>query len=153
GIATTAGVRVGLMPMLALRLDGTADWIAHRQNGGPHFWNLGAEAGLSVMLGARKGASSGGDDDADGVPNSADRCAGTPAGSSVDASGCPRRADSDNDGVIDINDTCPNTPAGAKVDANGCSGTEPKEHGLNAAPAREPTPASAVALDGRVPLT
>ena len=49
-----------------------------------------------------------------------DRCPGTPAGTAVDASGCPLPKDSDGDGVMDPNDKCPNTPAGARVDANGC---------------------------------
>ena len=47
-----------------------------------------------------------------------DRCPNTPAGTAVNASGCPR--DSDSDGVLDPDDKCPNTPAGAPVDATGC---------------------------------
>ncbi|MEO8226135.1 MAG: outer membrane beta-barrel protein [Gemmatimonadota bacterium] len=129
GVAGTAGVRIHLARMLALRLDATADWIAHRSKGGSRYWNMGAEAGLSVMLGGRRGANGAGDDDGDGVSNAADRCAGTTAGTTVDTTGCPQRADTDKDGVIDINDNCPDTPAGAKVDANGCSGTEPKPQG------------------------
>lgn len=59
------------------------------------------------------------DDDGDGVNNDIDRCPGTPAGVSVDSSGCP--ADSDRDGVADYMDKCPGTPAGEQVDADGCS--------------------------------
>ena len=60
-----------------------------------------------------------GDDDGDGVPNSKDKCPNTPAGTKVNADGCP--IDSDGDGVPDDMDECPNTPAGAKVLANGCA--------------------------------
>ncbi|HET9862439.1 MAG TPA: OmpA family protein [Steroidobacteraceae bacterium] len=58
------------------------------------------------------------DDDGDGVPNAADKCPGTPAGAKVDANGC--EPDGDGDGVADSRDQCPNTPAGAKVDDKGC---------------------------------
>jgi OmpA-OmpF porin, OOP family len=58
------------------------------------------------------------DSDHDGVPDSLDRCPGTPGGVAVDAKGCP--VDSDGDGVPDYLDTCPNTPSGVKVDGKGC---------------------------------
>lgn len=58
------------------------------------------------------------DADNDGVPDNRDQCPGTPAGASVDSSGCER--DSDNDGVADSRDQCPATPAGARVDNRGC---------------------------------
>ena len=58
------------------------------------------------------------DSDGDGVYNEADRCPGTPRGTSVDSRGCP--LDSDGDGVADRSDKCPNTPAGAAVDDKGC---------------------------------
>ena len=64
-----------------------------------------------------------GDSDNDGVPNSADRCSDTPAGTPVDANGCPLPppdGDSDNDGVPNSADRCSDTPAGTPVDANGC---------------------------------
>jgi OOP family OmpA-OmpF porin len=64
-------------------------------------------------------AATDGDDDGDGVPNSLDKCPNTPAGTKVNADGCP--LDSDGDGVPDDMDECPNTPAGAKVLANGCA--------------------------------
>lgn len=60
-----------------------------------------------------------GDDDGDGVANSADKCPNTPAGTKVNTEGCP--LDTDGDGVNDDIDECPNTPAGAKVLANGCA--------------------------------
>ena len=60
------------------------------------------------------------DSDSDGVPDSLDKCLGTPLGDKVDANGCSLPQDSDGDGVVDANDQCPATPAGLKVDANGC---------------------------------
>jgi OmpA-OmpF porin, OOP family len=58
------------------------------------------------------------DSDADGVPDRKDKCPATPAGASVDATGCP--TDADGDGVFDGLDQCANTPKGARVDAKGC---------------------------------
>ena len=58
------------------------------------------------------------DSDGDGVWDGLDQCAGTPKGAKVDAKGCP--TDSDGDGVFDGLDQCPNTPKGATVDAKGC---------------------------------
>jgi len=64
------------------------------------------------------------DADSDGVCDDTDRCAGTPAGATVDSVGCtPEQAvlDDDKDGVANAKDACPNTAAGAKVDAEGCA--------------------------------
>ena len=58
------------------------------------------------------------DSDKDGVVDANDQCPATPAGVSVDASGCA--LDSDKDGVADHKDECADTPAGADVDAMGC---------------------------------
>jgi outer membrane protein OmpA-like peptidoglycan-associated protein len=58
------------------------------------------------------------DTDGDGVPDKKDGCPDTPAGATVDASGCP--SDADKDGVLDGLDQCANTPGGARVDARGC---------------------------------
>ncbi|PHQ25218.1 hypothetical protein CLH62_12795 [Marinobacter guineae] len=58
------------------------------------------------------------DSDGDGVPDSRDQCPGTPAGTTVDSTGC--EPDADRDGVIDSRDDCPNTPRGAEVDSRGC---------------------------------
>lgn len=58
------------------------------------------------------------DSDGDGVPDTQDSCAATPAGVQVDASGCP--LDGDKDGVADYQDKCPDSVAGAAVDASGC---------------------------------
>lgn len=81
-------------------------------------WNaVGGTAGAAPCVAAPQAAAEA-DADGDGVPDSRDRCPGTPAGVRVDADGCP--LDSDGDGVPDYRDKCPGTPAGAKVDANGC---------------------------------
>lgn len=58
------------------------------------------------------------DTDGDGVGDTTDRCASTPVGVVVNASGCP--LDSDGDGVPDYADKCPKTPAGRQVDDQGC---------------------------------
>ncbi|AXS83540.1 MULTISPECIES: OmpA family protein [Marinobacter] len=58
------------------------------------------------------------DSDGDGVPDSRDQCPGTPAGTTVDSTGC--EPDADRDGVVDSRDDCPNTPPGAEVDSRGC---------------------------------
>ncbi|MDO3417224.1 OmpA family protein [Hymenobacter sp. BT770] len=60
------------------------------------------------------------DTDADGVADPNDKCPGTPAGTPVDANGCPLVVDKDSDGVLDSLDRCPDTPAGARVDSVGC---------------------------------
>ncbi|MEN8808089.1 MAG: OmpA family protein [Desulfobacterales bacterium] len=67
-----------------------------------------------------------GDSDGDGVPDNLDKCPGTPRGTAVDSTGCPKapapmaKPDSDGDGVPDDRDKCPNTPKGATVNADGC---------------------------------
>jgi len=58
------------------------------------------------------------DSDADGVPDSIDRCPATPANTLVDEYGC--ELDSDGDGVVDRLDECPDTPVGEDVDTVGC---------------------------------
>lgn len=68
------------------------------------------------------------DADKDGVIDASDKCANTPAGTEVDATGCevekeevvPVVIDTDGDGVADVDDKCANTPAGSTVDATGC---------------------------------
>lgn len=68
------------------------------------------------------------DSDNDGVIDADDKCANTPAGTTVDATGCEvveEPKDADGDGVIDADDKCPNTPAGTAVDSTGCPVTTP----------------------------
>ncbi|MEN8812549.1 MAG: thrombospondin type 3 repeat-containing protein, partial [Candidatus Arcticimaribacter sp.] len=64
-----------------------------------------------------------GDQDGDGVEDSIDFCPDTPAGTTVDTTGCPVNqtvSDQDGDGVEDSIDFCPDTPAGTTVDTTGC---------------------------------
>lgn len=78
--------------------------------------------GLIMALGPRpetaKPVTFGPDRDQDGIADDADLCPNTPAGTKVNAKGCP--VDSDGDGVPDELDRCPGTARGVKVDANGC---------------------------------
>ena len=69
------------------------------------------------------------DTDKDGVFDPEDTCADTPAGTKVDAEGCPVKeetedkpvgADTDKDGVPDSVDRCADTPRNTQVDATGC---------------------------------
>jgi OOP family OmpA-OmpF porin len=60
------------------------------------------------------------DSDNDGIPDNVDKCPATPAGTKVDASGCPVVVDQDADGVLDPRDQCPGTPPGTRVDSVGC---------------------------------
>lgn len=79
--------------------------------------------GLNFMLGGSSAApkvTAPSDSDNDGVPDSQDRCPGTPAGTPVDDYGCELVMDADGDGVPDAQDQCPGTSAGAKVDDKGC---------------------------------
>ena len=62
------------------------------------------------------------DIDSDGVVDSADQCANTPAGASVDANGCAdSQLDDDGDTVSNDVDQCPATPTDETADAAGCS--------------------------------
>src|SRR3546814_12494561 len=67
------------------------------------FYLWTATAGLRWKFGSDPN-----DDDGDGVPNSRDKCPGTPKGVTVYSDGCP--TDLDGDGVPDYIDKCPNTP-------------------------------------------
>lgn len=78
--------------------------------------------GLAVVDPVTGRADCGADLDRDGVLDSLDQCPATPAGTAVDAKGCPLNLsdDSDGDGVTNSLDKCPGTPAGVKVDETGC---------------------------------
>lgn len=83
-----------------------------------------------------------GDADGDGVADDADQCPDTPAGASVNESGC--EGDADGDGVVDRLDQCPDTPAGTTVDEKGCPPAEPpKDDGC-----RAPAPGEPIDLEG-----
>jgi outer membrane protein OmpA-like peptidoglycan-associated protein len=130
GFAGLVGLRLGLGSMVALRVDGTGDYIPTAESVNPQLpgvqakksnFHLGAQAGLSLLIGANRD----GDRDRDGVKNSTDACPGTPMGDAVDVRGCSLPKDADRDGVMDNIDRCPNTPQGDRVDGSGC--TVPKD--------------------------
>jgi len=127
GAGGLAGFRIGTGGIVSFRLDATADYIPKPESNtlppqlagitqSSYNLHLGAQAGLSILIGAHRSH----DQDHDGVPDKLDRCPNTPAGERVDASGCPLPKDSDGDGVPDNLDRCPNTPPGTPVDATGC---------------------------------
>jgi outer membrane protein OmpA-like peptidoglycan-associated protein len=119
GFGGVGGIRLGLGETASIRLEFTADRMSNSDAvAGDSYWNYGANAGLSLMLGGRHGVKDG---DKDGVPDSADACLDTPAGDAVDGRGCSLPKDADKDGVVDSADRCPDTPTGDRVDANGCS--------------------------------
>jgi outer membrane protein OmpA-like peptidoglycan-associated protein len=113
GVGGLAGLRLRLGKRLALRADATADYMFDQAVAADDNLHLGAQASISLMLGEGPG-----DEDKDGVLDDVDRCADTPAGAAVEATGCP---DQDRDGVADQGDRCRDTPGGAAVDAVGCS--------------------------------
>jgi len=80
------------------------------------------ECGLSIVDPVTGRSDCAIDSDADGIFDSADRCPGTPAGTAVNALGCPAGAgsDADGDGVPDSADACPETKQGLTVDISGC---------------------------------
>ncbi len=80
------------------------------------------KVGIAIPFGQTSSSRSAApaDSDNDGVVNANDRCPNTPAGTQVDATGCPMESDDDSDGVMNSADQCPGTPLGAEVDARGC---------------------------------
>ena len=73
---------------------------------------------------SKKLADATADGDKDGVLDHSDKCLNSPAGSEVNAQGCPNIDDADKDGVADAADMCPSTSAGSKVNEFGCGSTE-----------------------------
>ena len=82
-----------------------------------NFYTWTAMLGLGIPLG-EKPQPPDYDEDDDGVPDSRDKCPGTPPGVKVGPDGCP--LDSDGDGVPDMYDKCPDTPKGVIVNSDGC---------------------------------
>ncbi|MDT0596185.1 OmpA family protein [Glaciecola petra] len=74
--------------------------------------------GLAYIFGKNDQPAPRPDTDGDGVYDAVDRCPTTPAGTTVDATGC--NVDLDGDGVLNAQDMCPTTPSGVEVDVNGC---------------------------------
>lgn len=133
-----AGAKVAMTENLALKLEAIYMAKVAHQNAGNADSNLLTLVGLTYSFGATAQKTIvekevavvkeealvvapvvvESDDDNDGVVNSKDECANTPAGTAVNAQGCPK--DSDGDGVIDSLDQCVNTPSGTEVNEQGC---------------------------------
>jgi outer membrane protein OmpA-like peptidoglycan-associated protein len=131
GYTGIVGLRLGLGPMLGIRVDGTADYFRSPDGGRAEYVNFGGQVGVSFVLGNLPSSSKAKDEDKDkdkdrdGVQDTGDRCPKTPAGINVDAAGCaPSQLDTDRDRVNDDADRCPDTSAGQTVDANGCSAVQ-----------------------------
>ncbi|HET9233123.1 MAG TPA: outer membrane beta-barrel protein, partial [Candidatus Eisenbacteria bacterium] len=115
------GLKVALARMTTTRIDlrleargVTVENKSPLPNAGEDSQHFFATAGIHVELFGlenQEALEANRDDDADGVPNSADLCANTPTGAQVDARGCP--FDSDQDGVLSGLDKCEGTPEGA----------------------------------------
>jgi outer membrane protein OmpA-like peptidoglycan-associated protein/opacity protein-like surface antigen len=107
------GLRFWMTDNLGIRLEGRD--VSFKSFSGPeeNLHNMVLGAGLIFALGGTPR-----DTDADGVPDKKDKCAATPHGAKVDATGCP--LDTDGDGVFDGLDMCEGTPKGATVDVKGC---------------------------------
>jgi OOP family OmpA-OmpF porin len=118
GVTASAGVRLGIGEVTAVRINLYGDYMPSPDNGKDNNFNWGIQPGLSFLLGQPSGKVR--DKDGDGVPDAVDECKDTPTGDKVDAKGCTIK-DSDGDGVLDDVDQCKDTPAGDKVDAKGCS--------------------------------
>ena len=146
-----AGFKYFFIDDLALRVDARyiADLHSDRNydqgSGDDTDHNLIASAGLVWQFGGPPPAPAAeADSDMDGVPDSRDKCPGTPLGVAVDAVGCPPAPpkpapapevkpapvvppppdpcanDDDGDGVPNCRDKCPGTEKGIIVDEFGC---------------------------------
>jgi outer membrane protein OmpA-like peptidoglycan-associated protein len=112
GATGLLGLRYWISHAISVRGEGVLDYLPSPDNGADQNLNWGIQLGLSYVFGTV------GDRDGDGVADTHDACADTPAGVAVDAAGCP--VDADRDRVADYLDSCANTPRGAQVDAKGC---------------------------------
>ena len=115
---TVSGGAGILVDLFSSNVSLRAEWRARKDNSAPinatdRLFSVG------VQLPFGPGTPKFIDTDGDGVEDGSDRCPNTPAGASVDASGC--ELDSDGDGVKDSKDKCPGTPAGVRVNADGCA--------------------------------
>ncbi|MDA7818087.1 OmpA family protein [Sulfurimonas sp.] len=118
------GAKVPLTDAIALKLE-----AVYMLKNNDNRWdnNLAMLAGINFSFGKKAQAPApvetavDGDDDNDGVLNSLDQCPTTPAGTTVDASGCKVvDGDDDQDSVLNSIDECPTTPLGHVVNSKGC---------------------------------
>ena len=121
------GAKIPFTEAIALKLEAI---YMNKYNDSDFDNNLMLTVGLNIAFGGSQKTAPvvvDGDDDNDGVLNSADSCLSTAAGVSVDSTGCKIDGDNDNDGVLNSIDTCPTTPAGYAVDAKGCALDDDKD--------------------------
>jgi outer membrane protein OmpA-like peptidoglycan-associated protein len=120
GVSGLFGLRVGMGPALALRVEAVEDFIPSPRNQGAgvaNNWNFTLQAGLAAVLGRSRPR----DSDGDGILDRLDGCPATPAREAVDDRGCALPKDADGDGIVDRMDRCPDTPGNDTVDTRGCS--------------------------------
>ena len=116
GFASLVGLSFQASRRIGIRVDGRVDFFGSPSNGAGNNVNYSVNAGVSFFFGKQTRK----DGDGDGIADPLDRCAATPVGVAVDATGCPIPLDSDGDGVLDPIDRCPDTPRGERIDQNGC---------------------------------
>ena len=138
-LTTLLAMVAGCSSLSSFEQDATCVAAGTAIGGGAGAGSSGSNAVKGAIGGALVGALVcyvlDGDDDDDGIRNSADKCPGTPLGTTVNAEGCSIAklvavteqsivsavaADEDLDGIVDASDLCPGTPAGVKVDKKGC---------------------------------
>ena len=115
GVSGLLGLRLNFSNRIALRIDGTADYLPGLSDiaaSASDNTNLGLEAGFSIMFGNSRSSY---DDNWDDVaPQSFEDPEPQPEPMSA-------AVDSDFDGVLDDADSCPGTSAGTAVDGFGCA--------------------------------
>ncbi len=103
---------------------------------GSKDWNMQHMVSLGLNFGAPK------DEDKDLIPDLVDKCPGTPAGISVDLTGCP--VDKDKDGIPDYQDKCPDIAGVAAL--QGCPDKD--NDGITDASDKCPDVAGVTSLNG-----
>lgn len=130
-LTANTALRVDARHLLDFHSDRAFDHLGHEDE---TDHNLIASVGLTWQFGGvAAGPAKPSDTDGDGIPDTRDKCPGTPAGTPVDAVGCPpvsqaapapapkiSDGDNDQDGVLNSRDKCPGTPVGTIVDEHGC---------------------------------
>lgn len=138
-IPVAVGCVLKITPAVQMNLKATytrtfTDWIDNVNANGNNDAYITFSAGVSYLLGAKKGSTDEGifknndyekidrvDADDDGIKDIDDKCPGTPKGAKVDTKGCP--IDSDKDGIADYMDKEPNSTS-TLVNSQGVSITD-----------------------------
>lgn len=117
GVSGLLGLRLNFSNRIALRIDGTADYLPGLSNSAGSAidnTNIGLEAGFSLMFGNSRSSYADNWDDVAPQPFEEPEPERQPEA-------MPAAADSDFDGILDDADSCPGTPAGTAVDGFGCA--------------------------------